>query len=81
MAASTPWDEMVLVDKMRHFARTQITAGRHFARPHWNETSRTQLEGRLQQKLDLAALEGMTWELAADISNYAAMLADNAETT
>jgi hypothetical protein len=74
---STPWEEMVLVDTMRTHARSRITLGRHPARPHWNETSRTRLEGRIMAKVLDATRDGMTWELAADIANYAAMLADN----
>ena len=74
---STLQEEIDLVNTMRVVAGRQIEAGHTPGRPHWNETSRAKLEKSLQAKLVLATFNGMTWELAADIANYAAMLADN----
>lgn len=77
MAGSTLADERKLVLRLFTHMRQQLDKGANPKRPHWNATKRLQLETRLGQKYQQAKDEGMTWALAADIANYAAMLADN----
>lgn len=77
MASSTLTEERALVLRASRQMRVQLGRGAAPDRPHWNETKRLNLETRLGQKYQQAKNEGMTWELAADIANYAAMLADN----
>ena len=74
---STPQEETALVDKLSQVMRQQMAAGHTHERPHWNETAQGKLERSLRDKFVLAKFNGMTWEIAADIANYAAMLADN----
>lgn len=74
--SSTPADEQRLVGHMRTAALAQLIKGRRPGRAHWEECDRQWLESRLLDKINQALSEGMSWKLAADISNYAAMLAD-----
>lgn len=76
---STLTEERALVLRASRQMRVQLGRGATPDRPHWNETSRLRLEERLGRKYQQAKDSGMTWEHAADIANYAAMLADNRE--
>lgn len=75
---STLDEEMSLVLKLGY---TQFKAMLdNQGKLHWLHSDNTWLSQRLRAKVAEAGEEsGMTWELAADIANYAAMLADKTD--
>ncbi len=74
---STLTQERALVLRASRQMRVQLGKGATPDRPHWNETDNARLHTRLAEKVIEADDGGMSWALAADIANYAAMLADN----
>ena len=78
---STPQEELLLVDRMADNMRMKLAANRE--RPHWNKSRQWYLLRRLREEVDELSYalnhgEGEdAWSEAADVANFAAMLADN----
>ncbi len=75
---STPQEELLLVDRLADHMRMKLFANRD--RPHWHQSDIEFLYGRLIEECEellWAAFEGKgVWEEAADVANFAAMIAD-----
>ena len=74
--SSTVEEESQLILGMSSFMALRLMENR--GKLHWLHTHREWLETRLRVRVESGIVGGMTPELAADIANYAAMLADKA---
>ena len=77
---STPQEEAALAGRMAH--EMIVAMEPHHDRRHWQRSSSEYLLGRLEDELDelRKAVEdgGNVWKEAADVANFAAMIADRA---
>jgi predicted house-cleaning noncanonical NTP pyrophosphatase (MazG superfamily) len=72
---STPDDEAVLAGRMASEMMSKLA--QHSDRRHWRQSKVRYLLARLREEVDELA-ENQTWEEAADVANFAAMIADKA---
>jgi NTP pyrophosphatase (non-canonical NTP hydrolase) len=78
---STSQEELLLVDRMADNMRMKLFANRE--RPHWKGDHLATLHFKLREEVKElidAVIEGEdAWAEAADVANFAAMIADNAD--
>lgn len=78
---STPGEEAALVFRMSYKMLEKLEANRE--RAHWKQSSGRYLFARLREEVDelIDAVDHGedVWAEAADVANFAAMIADNAE--
>ena len=76
---SKPQEDHALAGRMCHEMILKLAA--NDTRPHWNQSNYLYLFARLQEEVDeLIQAIGHgedAWQEAADVANFAAMIADN----
>jgi NTP pyrophosphatase (non-canonical NTP hydrolase) len=78
---SRPHEEYALVDRLAQHMRVKLAANSD--RPHWEHSGGPYLFKRLREEVEelLQAINNGedAWAEAADVANFAAMIADNQE--
>ena len=73
---SSPKDEAALAGRMAY--EMQLKLAQHSDRQHWRRTNGRYLYQRLREEVE-ELIENPSWEEAANVANFAAMIADEDE--